>query len=158
MEYRQKQPTILMVDDDEDDFVMVRDAFDESGLSAELLLLRDGIELMEFLSDHDGSSADSSRPDLILLDLNMPRKDGRTALRELKTTPRLRGIPVVILTTSKEAEDILYCYDLGASVFITKPSTFTELVAAIRIIWEYWFKVAQLPGRYIHPHRGALAR
>jgi len=139
--------TILMADDDPDDCLMTREAFEESGLASDLHFVADGEELVDYLYRR-GKFSDphqSPRPDLILLDLNMPRKDGREALEEIKVNPDLCCIPIVVLTTSKAEEDILRTYGLGASSFIIKPVTFAGLVAAIKGLSEYWFETVELP-------------
>ncbi|MFP4031329.1 MAG: response regulator [Desulfococcaceae bacterium] len=139
--------TILMADDDPDDRLMAREAFEESRLANRLFFVHDGEELMDYLFRR-GDFADparSPRPGVILLDLNMPRKDGREALGEIKTDPDLRRIPIVILTTSKAEEDILRSYDLGANSFITKPVTFESLLNVVRTISSYWFEIVELP-------------
>ena len=136
-----------MADDDEDDRLLAADALLLSKLANKLITVNDGEELMDYLR-HRGKHAPpavSPRPGLVLLDLNMPRKDGREALREIKSDPELRSIPVVILTTSKGEEDIERGYNLGANSFITKPVTFDGLVESLRVATEYWFQVVQLP-------------
>jgi two-component system response regulator len=138
---------ILMADDDADDRMLARDALEESRVLNELRFVEDGEELMEYLrrSGKYASAADSPRPGLILLDLNMPKKDGREALKEIKSDPNLRRIPVVIMTTSKAEEDIFRSYDFGASSFITKPVTFDRLVELMRTLGEYWVEFVELP-------------
>ncbi len=138
---------ILMADDDEDDCLMAKEAFEEAHVVNELRFVHDGQELMDYLKRR-GKYADPSlspRPGLILLDLNMPRKDGREALKEIKSDPELRSIPVVILTTSKAEEDILRTYADGANSFITKPVTFEGLVNVIKQLDKYWFKISIVP-------------
>jgi CheY-like chemotaxis protein len=145
--------TILMADDDPDDCVLVKDAFAESRVANDLRFVKDGEELMDYLR-HRGkykSVKTSPRPGLILLDLNMPRKDGREALKEIKSDPALRNIPVVILTTSKEEEDILRSYDTGANSYISKPVTFKGLVEVIASLGQYWLESVHLP-----PHGRAM--
>lgn len=138
--------TILMADDDADDRMLTSDAMRESRLCNCFRFVEDGQELMDYLRRADKyASEDAPRPGLILLDLNMPRKDGRQALREIKSDPELRRIPVVVLTTSKTEEDILRTYDLGANSFITKPVTFERLVEIIRALGKYWFNIVELP-------------
>lgn len=139
--------TILLAEDDEDDCMLVKEAFNESRLINDLRFVRDGEELMDYLYHRNRYSdrAASPCPGLILLDLNMPRKDGREALREIKDDPRLRSIPVVVLTTSEDENDILRSYDLGASSFITKPVTFEGLVHVIRSFGRYWLEIVELP-------------
>ena len=138
--------TILMADDDCDDRLMAEDAMRESRLGNTFRCVEDGQELMDYLT-RKGKYAveDAPRPGLILLDLNMPRKDGRQALKEIKSDPDLRRIPVVILTTSKTEEDVLRAYDLGANSFITKPVTFDRLVDIVRTLGSYWFEIVKLP-------------
>lgn len=134
---------ILMAEDDPDDRLLVRDAFEEAHIPTDLRFVEDGDELMTLLQ---GSSPDpESMPDLILLDLNMPRKDGREALREIKASPDLRRIPVVVLTTSKEEEDITRSYETGASSYIVKPVGFESLVETVKVLGKYWFEISVLP-------------
>lgn len=138
--------TILMADDDCDDRLMAEDAMRESRLGNTFRCVEDGQELMDYLTRRGKYALqDAPRPGLILLDLNMPRKDGRQALKEIKSDPDLRRIPVVILTTSKTEEDVLRSYDLGANSFITKPVTFDRLVDIVRTLGNYWFEVVELP-------------
>lgn len=139
--------TILMADDDPDDQLLVQDAFEEVHLNNQFAFVSDGIELMDYLhrkGDYAHLSG-TSLPGLILLDLNMPKKDGREALKEIKADPVLRTIPIVILTTSSAEEDILRTYDLGANSFIVKPVTFDKLVEIIRKVTNYWFEIVRLP-------------
>ena len=139
--------TILLADDDADDRMMAADALEESRLANDLKFVEDGEELMDYLR-HRGKFAGSNeapRPGLILLDLNMPRKDGREALKEIKADPELRSIPVIVLTTSKAEEDIYRTYDLGVNSFITKPVNFESLVAVMRALGKYWFEIVELP-------------
>lgn len=139
--------TILMAEDDEDDCLLAREALVESRLANDLRFVKDGEELMDYLHRRGKYSrvSDAPRPGLILLDLNMPRKDGREALKEIKTDPNLRQIPVVVLTTSKAEEDIYRIYDLGANSFITKPVTFSSLVEVMKTLGKYWFEIVELP-------------
>jgi CheY-like chemotaxis protein len=142
-----KPVVILMADDDEDDCLMAREAFKEVKLLNDLHIVEDGEELMAYLRQQ-GKYADpqaSPRPGIILLDLNMPRKDGREALKEIKADPDLRKIPVVVLTTSKAEEDILRTYDLGVNSFIVKPVTFVQLVDIVKTLSKYWFQIVELP-------------
>ena len=139
--------TILLADDDPDDRQLTRDAFAENRLANVLNTVEDGEELLEYLQRR-GRYADQRNeplPGLILLDLNMPRKDGREALKEIKADPTLRRIPIVVLTTSKAEEDILRTYDLGVNSYITKPVTFKSLVELIKLLGRYWFEVVELP-------------
>ncbi|MEW9796563.1 response regulator [Alteromonas sp. CYL-A6] len=140
--------TILMADDDEDDRFLTIDALKESRVLNTLHCVEDGIELLAYLR-REGDYADpatSPRPSLILLDLNMPRMDGREALQNIKADPNLRSIPVVILTTSKEEEDMLRGYDLGCASYITKPVDFDGLVELTRSLGRYWIEIVELPG------------
>jgi CheY-like chemotaxis protein len=142
-----KPITILMADDDADDRQMTLEAFSESRLANDLRFVEDGAELMDYLCRRNKFSdpALSPRPGLILLDLNMPKKDGREALREIKADPRLRNIRVVVMTTSKAEEDIIRTYDLGAESYVTKPVTFTSLVDVVRTLGKYWLEIVELP-------------
>lgn len=144
-----KPVTILMADDDEDDRLLARDALQESRVLNNFICVEDGVELMEYLRQ-EGRFADSvsyPRPSLILLDLNMPRMDGREALAEIKSDPALRGIPVIILTTSSAEEDMVNGYNLGAASFITKPVTFESLVKLMTSLGNYWIEFVELPGQ-----------
>lgn len=135
---------ILMADDDADDRILTKEALEESRVLNELRFVEDGEELMDYLKKR-GKYNDAPRPGLILLDLNMPRKDGREALKEIKADPELRRIPVVVMTTSKAEEDIFRSYDLGASSFITKPVTFDRLVELMKALGRYWVEFVELP-------------
>ena len=139
--------TILMADDDPDDRMLTRDAFVESRLANDLRFVTNGEELMDYLRQRGpySAAADAPRPDVILLDLNMPRKSGREALREIKSDPNLRRIPVIILTTSKAEEDVYRSYDLGANCYIQKPVTFDSLVEVVRALGTFWFQIVTLP-------------
>ena len=140
--------TILLADDDEEDRMLTADALKESRVLNDLRFVADGEELMDYLR-RGGRYSDpesSPFPGLILLDLNMPRKDGREALREIKADPELRRIPVIVLTTSKAEEDIYRTYDLGANSFITKPVAFHALVNIMKEIGRYWIEIVELPG------------
>lgn len=137
---------ILMADDDEDDRLLTRDALVESRVANDLRFVEDGEALMDYLQRR-GQYADpaaSPRPGLILLDLNMPRKDGREALREIKADPELRRIPVVILTTSKAEEDVYRSYDVGANSYITKPVTFDGLIELMKTLGRYWVEFVEI--------------
>jgi CheY-like chemotaxis protein len=147
MSRRAEPITILVADDDLEDCMLLKEAFEESRLVNSLRFVHDGNELVDYLC-HRGKyadPADSPHPGLILLDLNMPRKDGREALREIKSDPDLRRIPVVILTTSKAEEVIFRSYDLGVNSYVTKPVTFESLVKVVRALRQYWFGIVQLP-------------
>ena len=139
--------TILMADDDPDDRQLAKEAFEEARLANDLRFVTDGVELMDYLQRRGkyADPASSPRPGLILLDLNMPKKDGREALREMKADPRLKTIRVVVLTTSKAEEDILRTYNLSAASYITKPVTFERLVEVVRALGKYWLEIVELP-------------
>jgi len=139
--------TILLADDDADDRMMAADALEESRLANDLKCVEDGEELMDYLHRRGKFAGpnEAPRPGLILLDLNMPRKDGREALKEIKADPELRSIPVIVLTTSKAEEDIYRTYDLGVNSFITKPVNFESLVAVMKALGKYWFEIVELP-------------
>ncbi len=142
-----KPITILYADDDPEDRMLVEDALEESRLANNLDFVNDGEELMDYLHRRGKYAAlrHAPYPGLILLDLNMPRKDGREALQEIKKNPVLRRIPVVVLTTSKAEEDIYRSYDLGVNGFIVKPVTFESLTEIIKILGKYWFEIVELP-------------
>lgn len=139
--------TILLADDDSEDRMLTREALQESRCVNTLHTVTDGEELMDYLYRRGtyASLADEPLPGLILLDLNMPRKDGREALREIKSEPHLRRIPVIVLTTSKAEEDICRTYDLGVNSFITKPVTFEGLVEVMKAFSRYWVEFVELP-------------
>ena len=139
--------TILMADDDPDDRLLVQDAFDEIRLDNPLDFVEDGVELMDYLRRCGAYAhlAGTPLPGLILLDLNMPRKDGREALHEIRQDESLRKIPIVVLTTSRADEDLLASYQLGANSFIVKPVTFDKLVEVIRVVTDYWLCIVSLP-------------
>jgi CheY-like chemotaxis protein len=142
-----KPVTFLIAEDDPDDRLLIKEAFQESLVSNSVYFVEDGVELLDYLrwQDKFANPGDAPTPDLILLDLNMPRKDGREALAEIKSDPRLRYIPVVVLTTSKAEEDIMRSYDIGAASYITKPVTFDGLVGAIKGLGQYWVQIVRLP-------------
>lgn len=140
--------TILMADDDEEDRDLARDALQGTRLGERMDFVIDGQDLIDYLR-HDGpyTEAATPRPSIILLDLNMPRKDGREALAELKADESLRRIPVVILTTSGDDVDVQNAYALGASSYITKPVTHGKLVEVMQMVARYWSEVVELPDR-----------
>jgi CheY-like chemotaxis protein len=141
--------TILMADDDDDDKLLTRDALAESRVLNDFHCVGDGIELLKYLRREGPYQDEAShpRPNLILLDLNMPRLDGREALEQIKADPQLRGIPVIILTTSRTEEDMLRAYELGAASFITKPVTFDKLVELMKSLGDYWIEFVEFPNR-----------
>ena len=136
-----------MADDDEEDCMLTKEALEESRLANDLRFVGDGEELMDYLRRRGRYAApnDAPRPGLILLDLNMPKKDGREALKEIKADPELRRIPIVVLTTSKAEEDIYRSYDLGVNSFIIKPVSFEGLVEVMTTLARYWFQIVKLP-------------
>lgn len=142
-----KPITILMADDDPDDRQLTKEAFEEAKVANDLRFVEDGVELLDYLHRRGkyADPASSPRPGLLLLDLNMPRKDGREALQELKQDPRFRSIRVIVLTTSKAEEDILRTYNLSAASYITKPVTFESLVDVIKTLGKYWLEIVELP-------------
>jgi CheY-like chemotaxis protein len=138
--------TILLADDDEEDRLMTHDALRDARLKNELRTVNDGVELLDYLKRRGPyADQDAPRPGLILLDLNMPRMDGREALTAIKQDPELRSIPVVVLTTSKAEEDVARTYDLGVNSFISKPVTFLGLVEVMRTFSRYWLEIVDLP-------------
>ena len=142
-----KPITILLADDDEDDRLLTQAALAECRLANPLDCAEDGEELMDYLKRRGKYSALANHPlpGLILLDLNMPRKDGREALKEIRADPQLCRIPIVVLTTSKAEEDILRTYELGVNSFIIKPVTFESLVEIVKTLAKYWFEIVELP-------------
>lgn len=147
MRDKSKPIVILLADDDEEDRMLACDALTESRLSNEIHCVTDGEDLMDYLHRRGKylSPAVAPRPGLILLDLNMPKKDGREALQEIKSDPDLRQIPVVVMTTSKAHEDIFTSYDSGASSFISKPVSFEGLIEVMKGLGRYWFEIIDLP-------------
>jgi len=144
---RENRPiTILMADDDSDDRELTEEAFQEVRFANDLRFVRDGRDLLDYLTRTNGYTSENAPfPGLILLDLNMPRMDGREALTAIKANPRLKAIPVVILTTSKADEDIVRSYELGAASYIPKPVTFMGLVNAMKTLSDYWFELVEIP-------------
>ena len=138
--------TILVADDDADDRKLTQEAFEESRLANDLRFVEDGEELLDYLHQRGKyAGKDVPLPGLILLDLNMPRKDGREALQEIKADPRLRNIRIIIMTTSKAEQDIVRSYSLSAASYITKPVTFEQLVDVVKTIGKYWLQIVELP-------------
>ena len=146
MNYKQKQFTILIANDDEDTRFLMQEALREVRSAIRSEFVENGEQVLDYLyrrGEYAGSNWD--RPDLILLDLNMPRLDGREALTLIRSDPDLQQIPVVILTTSHRSGDILLCYRLGANSFISKPVTFEGLVEVMKTLCQYWFEIVALP-------------
>ena len=139
--------TILIAEDDPDDRLLTQRALGMSRVVNDLRFVEDGEELMEYLL-HQGRYTDAAkapRPGLVLLDLNMPRKDGREALKEIKSHPQIHQIPVVVMTTSKAEEDVLRSYDVGANSYVVKPVTFDRLVDLMKTLGTYWVEFVELP-------------
>lgn len=135
-----------MADDDDDDYVLTKKALKESKLLNTLIRVKDGEELLDYLMERGKYEGQNNvRPGVILLDLNMPRMDGREALHEIRAQPELCDIPVVVFTTSKAEEDIYKSYQLGSNSFITKPVTFENLITVMKALGKYWFKIVELP-------------
>jgi CheY-like chemotaxis protein len=147
--------TILMADDDAEDCFLVRDAFLEAGWPCDFHFVRDGEELFDYLRQGGEyvEGRNSPWPDLIILDLKMPRKDGRETIRDLKADPRYRSIPVVALTTSSAGDDVGFSYSVGVNSYITKPTTFRDLVSVLDALGKYWFEVVELPPKASRPLR-----
>ena len=144
---KKEQITILMAEDDDDDFLLAQKAMKESHLLNTLHRVSDGEELLEYLNN-EGEYEDKEaypRPGVILLDLNMPKKDGREALNEIKSNESLKEIPIIVFTTSKAEEDILKSYKLGVNSFISKPVKFDELIKVMESLGRYWFEIVKLP-------------
>ena len=151
-----KPVTILLADDDADDRKLTREAFDESKLANDLRFAEDGVEVFDYLNRRGkfADPASSPWPSLLLLDLNMPRMDGREVLRELKSDPRYAGIRVIVMTTSKSEADINSSYLLNAASYITKPVTFDALVEVVKTFGRYWLEIVELPEN-VNPDTGA---
>ena len=138
---------IVVADDDADDRMMIKDAFEEAKLGNPVDFVQDGVELMEYLKREGAYKhlANQPYPGFILLDLNMPRKDGRTALKEIRESAELHRVPIIILTTSKAEEDIIKTYNLGVNSFICKPVSFDSLVEIVKTVGRYWIEIVALP-------------
>jgi CheY-like chemotaxis protein len=146
---------LVMVDDDEDDCLLVEAALYEADLKCNFYCVKDGLDVLDYLNRR-GLYQDpdrSPRPDIILLDLNLPSMNGREVLRKLKSDVHFRSIPIIILTTSSDDEDISFCYDAGANTYIIKEPSFAGLLAAIKVVKEYWLETATLPPRGDFPTR-----
>ncbi len=147
MNLDKRPPIMLIAEDDPDDRQWIKEALAETQVNAEVRFVEDGEDLMDFLF-HRGkykTTSTLSYPGVILLDLNMPKKDGREALKEIKSDPRLRHIPIIILTTSKSKEDVFRTYDLGANSVILKPLKFSGYVDIMRNLKQFWFEMIELP-------------
>ena len=139
-----KPVEILLVEDNQGDARLAIEAMDDSKIKNNLVWVKDGVEAMEYLRK-EGEYKNASRPDLILLDLNMPRKDGREVLAEVKSDDNLKSIPVVILTVSKAEEDIIKSYDLHANCYVTKPLDLEQFIHVVKSIEDFWFSIVKLP-------------
>ncbi len=142
-----RQYNILIADDDSDDRLMIKEAFEENNFSSNFYFVEDGEDLVDYLNCKGKYQNEKAKRhlDLILLDLNMPKKDGREALREIKSDPGLKSIPIIIMTTSKLKDDVVKSYNMGVNCFISKPTTYSELIEVTKSIIKYWFEIAQLP-------------
>ena len=136
--------TIVLADDDPDDRALVGEALEEAGLAVDLRTVNDGADLLDYLR-REGSYADAPAPDLVLLDLNMPRMSGHEVLEAMRADDRLKAIPVIVLTTSSREDDVVRSYAAGGNSYITKPASFNCLVDVMRALDKYWFKVAEIP-------------
>jgi CheY-like chemotaxis protein len=149
MQDKHKIPiTILICDDDEDDRMLTQQALEDAHISNDLRFVEDGEQLLDYLyqrGEYSGETGAAPRPGLILLDLNMPKIDGRDALKVMKGDPTLLDIPVVVLSTSSLDEDVIKSYKLGVNSFITKPVTFSGLVEAMNVLGRYWLEIVELP-------------
>jgi len=139
-----KPVEILLVEDNPGDERLTREALQEGQLASQLHVVHDGVEALDFLHRR-GSYRNAVRPDLILLDLNLPRMDGREVLAEIKRHPELKRIPIVILTTSQSEQDVSYSYDLHANCYVTKPVRFDRFISVVRLIEDFWLGTVQLP-------------
>ena len=137
---------VLLVEDDPGDVLLIREAFEDNKVANRLHVVADGVQALEFMRQ-SGEHAQAPRPDLVLLDLNLPRKDGREVLAEVKGDERLQQIPVVVLTTSKAEEDVLRSYKLHANAYVTKPVDFDRFIEVVRQIDEFFVTVVKLPPR-----------
>jgi CheY-like chemotaxis protein len=141
---RKPIPQILLVDDSEDDFVLAQEGFTEAGVSIDLHYVENGLDCMDFLR-RNGRFAGAPLADLVLLDLNMPLMSGREVLGEMLLDPKLKHLPVVVMTTSAASEEVLSLYRLGCNAFMIKPTDFDEFVRQLRVLCDYWFSVIKLP-------------
>ncbi len=146
---------ILLVEDSPGDVRLIREALKETPVPVQMAVARDGVEAMEYL--HQTGESAGSRPDLVLLDLNLPRKNGREVLAEIKASPTLKHIPVLVMTSSKADEDIAQAYALNANCYITKPGDLDEYLSVIRAIEDFWFLTATLPDALQEPKKASRA-
>lgn len=141
-----RNKTILLVEDNRGDIRLIQEALKKTAAQCEVVIARDGMEAMQYLRQ-DGEFAGAVRPDLILLDLNLPKKDGREVLAEIKADPSLKHIPIIVLTTSRNEEDIFKSYDLHVNCYISKSRNLSELFKIVRGIEEFWLETATLPSK-----------
>jgi CheY-like chemotaxis protein len=139
---------VLLVEDDPGDVLMTREAFEEHKVRNHLNVVSDGADALAYVR-REGEFADAIRPDLILLDLNLPKRDGREVLKELKTDPDLREIPIVVLTTSSAESDVLASYQLYANAYVTKPVDFERFISAVKQIDDFFVSLVKLPRRAV---------
>lgn len=151
---KRRTPQILLVDDSEDDFVLAKEGFVEAGIDLHLHHVASGAECLEFLN-HTGRFEDAPHADLVLLDLNMPMMNGREVLGAMLENPKLRHLPVIVMTTSAASEEVLSLYRLRCSAFMLKPADFNEFVRQLRVLIDYWFTVVQRPPSVNGRHVGA---
>ena len=145
MSYSKDRPVeILLIEDNSGDVLLTKEAFEELQFTDNITVARDGEDALDYLFRR-GPYANAVKPDLILLDLNLPKKDGREVLEMIKTDPNLKSIPVIVLTTSKSEKDIKMCYDLHANCYITKPVYFEEFLEIVKFIIDFWIKLVKLP-------------
>jgi CheY-like chemotaxis protein len=147
--------TILLVEDSPADIRLTQEALRDSKIANELHVARDGVEAVDFLFRR-GQHADAPRPDLVILDLNLPKKDGKEVLAEVKSDPELHSIPIAVLTTSAAEADVLESYHLGANCYLTKPVDLTQFLKVVQSIEDFWFGIVRLPKLANVP--GAIAR
>ena len=141
-----KPVEIFLVEDSQGDIDLIREVLEESKLKNTLTVAVDGEEALNYLKKK-GKYANATRPDLVILDLNLPRKDGREVLDDMKSSPDLKSIPVVIMTTSREEEDVIKMYNLHANCYITKPIDFLQFIKVVRSIEDFWFTIVRLPSK-----------
>jgi chemotaxis family two-component system response regulator Rcp1 len=152
LEIIEKRITIFLVEDNQADIRLIQEAMKNSSLPHQLVTVRDGVAAMSYLRQ-EGEYANTHHPDLILLDLNLPKKDGREVLAEIKTDPKLKRIPVIVLTTSKHEDDVFHSHDMHVKCYITKSRNLSELFQIVKKIEEFWFSTVTPPSEVFHPVR-----